>query len=318
MQPLEFPRSRGPQRFVPRGGNAAAAHGDGRPCPLHGPACPPETVTGIAPPPWELRRCPASGLVYLGNPPAQDRFRDEFAWEVTHAAECRRRRDDEPVIYAISQAAKRFRQRTLRRRRMEALVERLLTGFAAGPIRLVDVGCASGALLDRVHTRLPAAVADRLEPVGIEISTRLAAAADSLLRTRGGRCLHATGIAGLGRLPAEHAHVIVLSCILEHEIEPLALLTRCRERLAPAGRVVVKVPNYGALGRRLRGRRWCGYRWPDHVNHFTPATLRALAARAGLAVVRMNLADRWPLSDSLYAVLGPEANTQPRARAIAA
>jgi len=30
---------------------------------------------------------------------------------------------------------------------------------------------------------------------------------------------------------------------------------------------------YACLARQLRGRRWCGYRWPDHVNYFTPETL---------------------------------------------
>ena len=73
-------------------------------------------------------------------------------------------------------------------------------------------------------------------------------------------------------------------------------------RLADDGVVVVKVPNYDCLGRRVRGRRWCGYRWPDHVNYFTPATLATTAARAGLAVARMRFFDRSPLSDSLYAV----------------
>ena len=59
------------------------------------------------------------------------------------------------------------------------------------------------------------------------------------------------------------------------------------------------------MGRHLRGPRWCGYRWPDHVNYFTPATLQRMAEAAGLRVARMNALDRSPLSDSLYAVLAP-------------
>ena len=85
---------------------------------------------------------------------------------------------------------------------------------------------------------------------------------------------------------------------------------RCAARtLRAGGRVIVKVPNYASWNRRLRGTRWCGYRWPDHVNYFTPATLAAAARAAGLEVVRMNAFDRLPISDSLYAVLGPRANT---------
>ena len=105
-------------------------------------------------------------------------------------------------------------------------------------------------------------------------------------------------------LEPSSAHVIVLSCILEHEIEPLTLLRRCRERLAADGRIIVKVPNYNCIGRLLRGRKWCGFRWPDHVNYFTAQTLSAMARAAGLEVVRMGLFDRSPFSDSLYAVLG--------------
>jgi len=96
--------------------------------------------------------------------------------------------------------------------------------------------------------------------------------------------------------------VVILSCVLEHELDPVLLLTSCRDRLADDGVVVVKVPNYACLARQLRGRRWCGYRWPDHVNYFTPDTLAATAGRAGLRVTRMGLTDRSPLSDSLYAV----------------
>jgi hypothetical protein len=71
--------------------------------------------------------------------------------------------------------------------------------------------------------------------------------------------------------------------------------------------VVVKVPNDACLARRLRGRGWCGSRWPDHVNDFTPRTLAATAVRVVLRFVRRGLLDRSPLSDSLYAVFGPAA-----------
>lgn len=66
---------------------------------------------------------------------------------------------------------------------------------------------------------------------------------------------------------------------------------------------MIKVPNYASLNRHMRGARWCGFRWPEHVNYFTPRTLRMISDRAGLKVVRMNFFDRFPFSDSLYAVL---------------
>ena len=257
-----------------------------------------------APFPWSLRRCADTGFVYLANPPAQDLFRDTFAWEVTHKTESRRRQQAEPAVHAMSEAAKTFRRRVLKRDKVAALGRRIACTFGTGPIRLVDVGCAEGTLIERVVAGIPADVADRVEPIGIEISTHLASVAGRILSRRGGRCIHATGIEGLAMLEPASVHMIVLSCILEHEIEPLTLLRHCRERLTADGRVIVKVPNFNCLGRLIRGRKWCGFRWPDHVNYFTATTLASMARSAGFDVVRMGLFDRSPLSDSLYAVLG--------------
>jgi SAM-dependent methyltransferase len=267
----------------------------------------PWTMLDGAPAPWALRRCVETGFVYLANPPAQERYRDEFAWEVTHEQESVRRQRREPLLHALSGALKTFRQRFLKRDKTAAIIRGLVRDAASvvtGPIRLIDVGCAKASLSVRVADRLPRTISDRLEPVGIEISNYLAKLAHLALRCRGGRCFHGTALDGLASIDPESAHVIVLSCILEHEIAPLPLLRRCRERLASDGRIVVKVPNYTCLGRWLRGSQWCGYRWPDHVNYFTPATLTAMARAAGLKVVRMNAFDASPLSDSLYAVLG--------------
>lgn len=278
-----------------------------RHCPLlDGPG--PSRRLDVAPAPWEVRRCLETGLVYLANPPLQSRYMEEFAWEVTHARESARRQHDEPVIYAISRATKSLRHRWLKRDKLVGIVGRLACRISAGPIRVVDIGCSDGGLFERLVARLPPAVAGRIHPVGIEISTGLAERADARLRRHGGRCIHASGIEGLRTLPAAGVDVVILSCVLEHELEPLRLLAACRERLGERGVVVIKVPNYGSLTRRLRGRRWCGYRWPDHVNYFTPRTLAATARAAGLRVERMGLFDRSPLSDSLYAVVGRDAS----------
>lgn len=218
----------------------------------------------------------------------------------------------EPMLYALSGAFTTFRHRFLRRDALASLAGRMLRdvahGSAEGPIRLVDVGCAQGGLVLRIADRLPRRLASRLEPIGIEISSHLVKLAHTAFRSRGGHCIQGSGVDGLGSVERGSAHVIVLSGILEHEASPLALLRRCRERLALDGRIVVKVPNHGCLDQRVLGRRHHTYRWPDHANHFTPQTLTATARAAGLRIVRMNAFDRWPLSDSLHAVLGRDAS----------
>jgi len=140
-------------------------------------------------------------------------------------------------------------------------------------------------------------------PHGVEISTELARLSDAALAPYGGHCEHASAVDGLARFASGSLDLVVLSSFLEHEIAPLPLLRHCRAALREGGVVLVKVPNHASWNQAMRGPRWCGYRWPDHVNYFTPDTLRAMATQAGLEVERMNWRDRFPLSDSLYAVL---------------
>ena len=75
---------------------------------------------------------------------------------------------------------------------------------------------------------------------------------------------------------------------LEHESQPRLALERAFAKLAPGGRVYVRVPNFGGLNRRIMGAQWCGFRFPDHVNYFTGTSLRRLAGQAGFRYRRLN------------------------------
>jgi SAM-dependent methyltransferase len=261
------------------------------------------TTLDIAPPPWVVRECRETGLVFLENPPGYDSLRADIAWERSSAQESRRRAEAEPALYAMSTAAKRFRLRVLKRNKIADLATAIVRGLDAPRIHLVDIGCGEGTLLGEVMDRLPEAVRRRCVPHGVEISDELARRSQAALAPYGGRCVHASALDGLAGFDAASVDLIVLASFLEHELQPLPLLRECARTLRPGGRVLVKVPNYASWNRHLRGRRWCGYRWPDHVNYFTPATLAAAARAAGLEVERMNALDRLPISDSLYAVL---------------
>ena len=72
--------------------------------------------------------------------------------------------------------------------------------------------------------------------------------------------------------------------------------------MMPGGKVFVRVPNYGSLNRRVMGARWCGFRYPDHVNYFTSATLRTMAAMAGFSMQIVNRANLW-IDDNIQALL---------------
>ena len=48
------------------------------------------------------------------------------------------------------------------------------------------------------------------------------------------------------------------------------------------------MPNFGSVNRRVSGSQWCGFRYPDHVNYFTPQSLRTMAADCGLSLRLIN------------------------------
>lgn len=276
-----------------------------RPNPLLGRVS--ETVAlDYAPAPWQLRQCLETGLVYLDNPPPSEVLISDHAWEVSYRAEATRRAKAEPLRYRFSQAMKSLRRR-LRRNKVRDLVLQVIRDGGIDSPRVLDVGCGDGKLICEVMERLDDAGVRHAEPTGIDISQALSQAAHALFAPRGGRCIHASAIEGLNAVTPHTVDVVILSSFLEHETEPVALLRACAKVLRPAGRIVVKVPNYDCLNRKLRGSRWCGFRWPDHVNYFTPRTLRMVAEAAGLRVTRMSFLDRQALSDSLYAVLGRPA-----------
>jgi SAM-dependent methyltransferase len=274
----------------------------------HSPALGRSTATRTlpyAPAPWVLKQCSESGLVYLENPPVFEAFIQEFAWEKTSVAESSQRKAAEPMLYAASSALKSFRRKVLKRDKIRQLASAELQRLSPqySQLRLLDIGCGWGSLLGNFIQHQAPDLAARCQPFGIELSAALAQAAQANLATYGGTCLAADALSGVVAFPESHFHLVVLSSFLEHEQQPLALLQRLHSRLAVGGVVVVKVPNYGSWNRSVRGERWCGFRWPDHVNYFTPQTLAQLAERAGFKVSRMNWRDRFVLSDSLYAVL---------------
>lgn len=256
-----------------------------------------------APAPWVLRQCRESGFVYLANPPGYEAFVENLAWEKTSLAESAHRQRAEPVLYAMSTAIKRFRSSVLKRNKIGVLALAELKSLQASTLNLLDVGCGWGGLLGNLIDTLPSELQPRAVPHGIEISRELARQSHVKMSARAGKCVHADAVSGLGTFPDQYFHLAILSSFLEHEHQPLPLLRALRDKLVPGGSVIVKVPNYACLNRTARGNRWCGFRWPDHVNYFTPKTLREAARLTGLEVSRMRFLDRHPLSDNMYAVL---------------
>jgi len=259
-----------------------------------------------APHPWVLKQCAQTGMIFLANPPPYEALSEEFAYEVTFKRESEARRQAEPIRYAFSSALKRLRGQVIKRNKTLRLVRELVQTSDSSQITVLDLGCGWGELLDKLMCSLTADIAARCVPHGVEISRELARLSDTRLRLHGGRCVHASAQDGIRQFDQRYFDVIVMASYLEHETNPISVVQGCRERLKENGSLFIKVPNFACLNRKLRRAKWCGFRWPDHVNYFTPHTLRTMLDKTGLEIVRMTALDRSVLSDNMYAIARPK------------
>jgi 2-polyprenyl-3-methyl-5-hydroxy-6-metoxy-1,4-benzoquinol methylase len=136
---------------------------------------------------------------------------------------------------------------------------------------LLDVGCSTGDVV-------AAAAAAGMRARGIDPDPRAIAVGRSA-----GRAVEAQALTAVdGRFD-----VILMNHALEHVHDPDAFLRAARERLALGGRLVVNVPNRQGWPARLMRDQWAGWLPAEHVFHYTPRAMRALAARTGLRVERL-------------------------------
>lgn len=239
---------------------------------------------------WILRECADCGFVYLQNPLPYTELSDNHAWTRTFVAERESRREREPVFHRVSQTYKAFRLRYIWRDKAPDRIRRFV-----GQGRLLDVGCGVGEVL----RRLP----ESFTPYGIEIDAKAARIAHQYAKRHGGWVCHQDALSGLSGLEDRFFDGILMQSFLEHENQPRCVMQQAQRVLKPGGRIIIKVPNFASLNRRVRGSRWCGFRFPDHVNYFTPKTLLAMSHRANLEVVRFGLWDRAPTSDNMWMIL---------------
>lgn len=233
---------------------------------------------------WSVEACTACGHVYLKNPPGYRALEEDFAWEKTSATEHERRLAETPITYRVDLAT-RARHKWFRK----STRDKWQAWFGEGAV--LDVGCAKGSNI------FPGFVT-----YGIEISKELAAIADAKMRKTGGYCIFGPGAEAIWQFEPEMFSGIVLSSYLEHEAEPLKALNGAARALKPDGKIYVRVPNFNSVGRRVTGKNWVGFRYPDHVNYFTLSDLRSIAAKAGLRVQLLHPI-RQPLDDNINALL---------------
>jgi SAM-dependent methyltransferase len=171
-------------------------------------------------------------------------------------------------MYQRFAAATRLKDLTAERR-LDELRDRVpLSG------RWLDIGASTGAF--------PLAAAKRgIDSAGVELSDTAVAAARAQ-----GVVMYAGDLAQLP--PDARYDCITAFDLIEHVLDPPALVTEVRKRLVDGGHLVLTLPDLGAAQRRLMGSRWYFYIPEEHLHYFTRRVMRRFLQRSGLDVVRID------------------------------
>jgi 2-polyprenyl-3-methyl-5-hydroxy-6-metoxy-1,4-benzoquinol methylase len=148
-----------------------------------------------------------------------------------------------------------------------------VTQFTRPGGRLLDVGANVGLFVREAKSRYDA--------VGIEPS----AAAVKIAEENAGSSVEVGSIYEAKQSFKERFNVITLFDVIEHLDDPRRALERCRENLAPGGRLFLTTPNSASAVARLLGARWYHLDLTQHISVFSARNLSRMLADCGFRVV---------------------------------
>lgn len=174
---------------------------------------------------------------------------------------------DNPYISQIEAHKQYFRR----------LLTYLRPHMHGAPTRLLDIGCALGALV---------MVADEqgIAAEGIDI----AKTAVSYAKKHHLPVSHDTCVTWFRKKHYKnHYDVITALEVIEHEENPLRMVEIIHTMLRPGGVATLTTPNFNTLFRALMGNNWVGYQHHEHLWFFTPETITKLLHRTGFSDIRI-------------------------------
>lgn len=139
--------------------------------------------------------------------------------------------------------------------------------------RLLDVGCATGYLLEAAQARGWA-------PYGVEYAAWSAAIAQKKF----GREAIFNGTLEQCSFPANFFDAIVMSDLIEHVRRPQETLFKARTLLKDEGLLLIVTPDTAALSNHVMGKRWTHYK-PEHFFYFNRRSFQYLADKGGWEII---------------------------------
>lgn len=209
-----------------------------------------------------MRRCVACGFVWVSP-----RLEDAELLSLYNSERYWRSESPGAVGYGDYRADAPLYLRTFRRRLERALRDGPREG------RALDVGCGAGYCLEVLAER-------GFDVYGVEVSETIAR--EAMARV-GAERIHVGTLETSPHGPGSF-DLVTMWDVVEHVVDPRALLERARRVLRPDGLLVLETQNVDSLFARLLGRRWHHYKHDEHLSHFSPASLSRLLQETGLRV----------------------------------
>lgn len=138
--------------------------------------------------------------------------------------------------------------------------------------KILDFACAAAYFVERANKK-------GWDAYGVDVGSWVKEAAEA----RGVRNIYIGQLASLN-FPDGYFDIIYAAQVLEHLQSPLSTLAEIRRILKPSGILYVDVPNYHTIPIMLNKDDFYLNTPPQHINYFTPKTLKLLLERSGFKI----------------------------------
>ncbi|MCX6154543.1 MAG: class I SAM-dependent methyltransferase [Candidatus Kapabacteria bacterium] len=146
----------------------------------------------------------------------------------------------------------------------------LIHNYIQAPAKIIDIGCDNAFFLDTARRF-------GFEVTGIELSQRARLYAEQ----SGIQILQSTNET------TELFDFAIMNHSLEHFTDPVTFLSELKKKLNQNAYILIRVPDFDSIYRKIFGKRWIWFQPDKHIFHFNSKSLSAALNNAGFDIISL-------------------------------